>query len=71
MPEPLVSYVVVTHDRAPQQVCDRIIASVANQTHTSKELILVGECCDHIDEFRDRLATLVGFERSLVSRICG
>ncbi|MEI7695151.1 MAG: glycosyltransferase family A protein [Chlorobium sp.] len=48
--EPLVSYVVVTHNREPKLVQDRIIQSIKNQAYPHKELILVGEQCLYLDE---------------------
>lgn len=46
----LVSFVVVTHDRAPELVRSRIVASILAQRHQPKELILVGENCGHLDD---------------------
>lgn len=47
---PLLSFVVVTHDDPIPMVVDRIIRSIANQSHVARELILVGENCSHLGE---------------------
>lgn len=59
----LVSYVVVTHDRDPKLVRDRIISSIRNQLYPRKELILIGESCPHLDETAEGLANTPEFER--------
>jgi len=47
---PLISFVVVTHNRPPELVLGRIIASILKQNYPRKELILVGENCIFLDE---------------------
>jgi glycosyltransferase involved in cell wall biosynthesis len=47
---PLVSFVVVTHDRQPKLVRERIIQSILRQTYPRKELVLVGESCPHLGD---------------------
>ena len=59
----LVSYVVVSHDRAPQLVRRRIISSILAQTYSRKELILVGEDCACLDEIAAGLAQAPELER--------
>ena len=53
--KPLVSYIVVTHDRPPQRVMERILSSVLAQDHPRKELVLVGERCPNLGYFREVL----------------
>lgn len=60
---PLVSYVVVTHDRPPELVRGRIINSILQQTHPRKELILVGENCPHLEEIAHELDRPTELER--------
>jgi len=48
--EPLISFVVVTHDLPIPLIMSRIIHSIANQGHTRRELILIGESCSHFGE---------------------
>lgn len=60
--EQLVSYVVVTHNRAPERVRNRVIESIKKQTHSRKELILVGEQCSCLDEIVGGLNDLPEFE---------
>jgi hypothetical protein len=44
----LVSFIVVTHDRSPELVASRTIASIAAQDHGRCELVLMGEQCAHL-----------------------
>jgi hypothetical protein len=60
---PLVSYVVVTHDRPVALVRSRIIDSVLRQNHPRKELLLVGESCPNLKEIAKGLGTTTGLER--------
>jgi Glycosyl transferase family 2 len=44
---PLISFVVVTHDRPPDLVRSRIIRTIAVQEYSHCEIVLVGETCPH------------------------
>ncbi|MCU0289885.1 MAG: hypothetical protein MUF15_26275, partial [Acidobacteria bacterium] len=48
--KPLISFVVVTHDKPIEIVHQRIIKSIGHQDYPNKELILVGEACEKLDE---------------------
>jgi glycosyltransferase involved in cell wall biosynthesis len=58
-----VSYVVVTHNRAPELVLSRVIRTVLQQDHPRKELVLVGESCPHLDAISSGLGPETGLER--------
>src|SRR5436853_4222959 len=45
---PLISFVVVTHDRPIDLVESRIIRSISEQEYPHCELVLVGEECVHL-----------------------
>lgn len=47
--QPLISFVVVTHDRPIELVEGRIIRSIAEQDHPRIEIVLMGEDCLHFD----------------------
>ncbi len=46
----LISFVVVTHDAPVSMVVSRIVKSIASQSHTTREMILVGENCSQFGE---------------------
>src|SRR5438876_115778 len=60
---PLVSYIVVTHDRDPELVYSRIITSILQQSHPRKELILIGENCPNLAQLSAKLARCTVLER--------
>jgi hypothetical protein len=53
--QPLISFVVVTHDRPIELVENRIIRSIAQQDYPRLELVLMGEECQHMGELVARL----------------
>jgi len=53
--QPLISFVVVTHDRPIELVESRIIRSIAEQNYPRCELVLVGEECAHLDLLTKRI----------------
>jgi hypothetical protein len=63
--EPLVSFVVVTHDRSPELVQRRIIQSIADQDYPKKELILIGESAPNLELLADRIRKHSSFEQFL------
>jgi len=62
---PLVSYVVVTHERPPHLVRGRIINTILQQEYPRKELILVGEECPNLNDIGEGLAVQSELERFL------
>jgi len=61
--ESLISFIVVTHNRSPELVNRRIINSILNQNYSRKELILIGENCDFLDEIAKGLDNSKQLER--------
>lgn len=53
---PLISFVIVTHDRPIELVEQRIIRSVARQEYPHLELVLIGEECPHLEELATTIA---------------
>jgi len=53
--QPLISFVVVTHDRSIELVENRIIRSIATQDYQRLELVLVGEECQHLGDLVSRV----------------
>jgi hypothetical protein len=53
--KPLISFVVVTHDRPIELVESRVIRSIADQDYFPLELVLVGEECSHLEELVARI----------------
>jgi len=72
---PLVSFVVVTHNRPIELVQQRIIESIANQDYSNKELILVGESCEKLDvlvkKIHEKQYDLKNFKWTNLSRPTG
>ena len=60
---PLISFIVVTHNRAIELVLKRIINSINNQTHPRKELILIGEKCPYINQLAELIQSNYSFDR--------
>jgi glycosyltransferase involved in cell wall biosynthesis len=59
---PLISFVVVTHNRKLELVHQRIIKSIAKQDHQRKELILIGESCEKFKEVVESIKCNYTFE---------
>jgi hypothetical protein len=53
---PLISFVVVTHDRPVELVTSRIIRTICEQDHPRLELVLIGEDCPHIGALTEIIA---------------
>ena len=72
---PLVSFVVVTHNRPIELVQQRIIESISNQDYSNKELILVGESCEKLDalvkKIKEKQYDLKNFKWTNLSRPTG
>lgn len=58
MASPLISFIVVTHNRPVELVTGRVIRSIAEQSYASRELIVVGENCFHFASLVERVRTL-------------
>ncbi|OGM12636.1 hypothetical protein A2V80_01680 [Candidatus Woesebacteria bacterium RBG_16_39_8b] len=60
---PLVSFVVVTHDRPFELVKKRIIKSIACQNYSNKELIIIGEDRPSVQQLADEVQKKLKFEQ--------